>query len=137
MSSYTALHKAIFAFWQGFTVNGKEMPVYYTGRVPTDEKTDDKALLPYITFEAVDLPPFGQTVLTATAWLKGVDALTDAATFFDQVKEKLPHQGARCLCEGGMLALYPNEANFLSIMTDPNDREIIGARVSYEAYYYR
>lgn len=140
ITSYNALHKAIFGFWQGYTLNGKELPVYYTGRVPADEKTDEKARLPYITFEVMDLPAFGKTVLTATAWISGDNSsvLAGAAAFFDQVKARLPLCGVKCACEGGgFLLLYPNETNFLSTMTDPEDREIIGARVSYEAYYYR
>ena len=140
MSDFTGLHKALYAFWSGFTSDDAKMAAYYTGHVPKIPGSDQIAVeMPYITFEAVDCPPLGSTVLTATGWFKsssGYNGRIKAAEFFDEVKGKIPPQGTRVMCDGGFVLLYPNNAAFLTYMDDPDDENIVGARVSYEAYFY-
>ncbi len=140
MSGFTASYKALYTFWAGFSSDGSALPAYYAGHVPHIPGTDTPVSMPYITFEAVDCPPFGAASLTASAWFKtasGYNARLKAAGFFDEVKQRLPHQGTRLSCNGGFLLLYPNTTSFLTFMDDPADDSIVRARVGYEAYYYR
>ncbi len=137
---FTAAYTALYTFWAGFSSDGSALPAYYTNHVPRANGTGTPVSMPYITFEVVDCPPFGAASLTASAWFRAADgynARLEAADFFDQVKRKLPHQGVRLVCDGGLLLLYPNTSSFLTFMDDPEDDTIVRARVGYEAYYYR
>ena len=140
MSDFTGAHKALYAFWRGFTSDGAPLDVYYSGHVPVVPGTKNTIAPPYITFEVVDNPPFGRTILTATAWFKaasGYNARVRAADFLDQAKQKIQPQGTLLRCDGGFLLLYPNDAAFLTYADDPDDGDIVGARVRYEVHCYK
>ena len=129
----TGFHKALYTFWSGFSSNGKSIPAYLSGHVPP------KTPFPYITFEVVEGAPFGSTVLTAYGWFKaisGYNVNSHAAAFADAVKAAIPPQGKRIKVGSGMVMLFPNDAGFISYQTDQTDKDVVGARVSYEIHFY-
>lgn len=139
LDNFTAVFKALYDFWAGFSSGGSPLPAYCTGHVPHVPGTGTPVSMPYITFEAMHCPPFGAAALTASAWFRTAsdyNARLKAADFFDQVTKRLPHQGTRLTCDGGLLILYPNTSSFLAFMDDPEDDGIVRARVGYEAYYF-
>lgn len=129
----TDVHKALYDFWMGFTDDGQPIPAYLTGHVP------DKTPFPYITFEVVEGAAFGVTFLTAFGWFRaenGYNVNAHASAFLDQAKKAIPPQGTRINAGDGFVCLYPNDAGFLSYVDDQENRDIRGARVSYEIHYY-
>lgn len=129
----TDFHQALLAFWQGFSDGDKSIPAHLSGHVPPNTP------FPYITFEVVEGAPFGRTVLTAYGWFKAVSGYnvnSHAAAFADEVKAAIPPQGKRIKAGSGMVMLFPNDAGFISYQTDQTDKDVVGARISYEIHYY-
>ena len=129
----TEFHQALLAFWQGFSDGGKPIQADHSGHVPPNTP------FPYITFEVVDGAPFGSTVLTAYGWFKSVSGYnvnSHAAAFADAVKAAIPPQGKRIKVGSGMVMLFQNDAGFISYQTDQTDKDVVGARVSYEIHFY-
>lgn len=126
-----AVNEALFAFFSRFYFDGRNIPVYLTEFVPND------AIFPYITIEAVDGAPFGETVLTAFLWFKGDNVNADRAMVLDQIRAAFPYDGDLLqLSDGGMIAVFPNPADFISYYQDPEDDTVHGARISYEVRFY-
>lgn len=129
----TDFHKALYTFWSGFFSSGKSIPAYLSGHVPP------KTPFPYITFEVVEGDFLSDNILTAFGWFKaesGGNVNADAADFLDSVEAAIPQEGAVLPVGEGYAVLCPNGSNFLSYETDPEDRDIVGGRVSYEIHYY-
>lgn len=127
------MHQALYAFWQGFTDDGEKIPAYLSGHVP------DHTPFPYVTFEVVEGDFLGETVLTAFGWFEaksGYNVNAHAAAFLDQVKKAITRFGVVVKAGDGHLALYPNPSGFLSYVDDETNRDIVGARVSYEILYF-
>lgn len=137
----TDLHKVLTAFWGGFSFSGRAIPAYLSGRVPdrnpdTGEAWTDAALYPYITYEAVEGASFGANVLTAFVWLrKSPTADAARAQIMDIIRAAIPYEGVRIPCGDGYVELYPNDSGFLSYYDDPEDKDVLGARISYEIRY--
>lgn len=130
----TDFHKALYGFWSGFTSGGKAIPAFLTGHVPKDTP------FPYITFEVVEGTFLSNNILTAFGWFKaesGQNINATVSAFADQVKAAIPPQGKRLNAGCGLVLLYPNDGTFLSYESEPDNRDIIGARVSYEIHYYQ
>lgn len=131
----TNLHKALYGFWSGFSYAGQKIPAYLSGHVP------DGAAFPYFTFEVVDGDFYGNTVLTAYIWCRaasGANVNAQRAAILDDVAHAISRScGARLLYSGGMAMLYRNAANFQSYLDDPDDKDIVGGRISYEIYFFQ
>lgn len=131
--SMDAFHRALYAFWRGVEVNGTAYPVYMTGTVPED------AAFPYITFDVLKPAAFGQAALSATIWhrMEDGDSKNAArAAFLDAAAAAIPETGARLEWDGGFCMLFRSSGDFLSLMTDEEDKSVIGGRVGYEATFY-
>ena len=129
----TEFHKALYTFWSGFSSGGKPIPAYLSGHVPP------KTPFPYITFEVVEGDFFSGNILTAFGWFKaesGGNVNAEVANFLDSVEAAIPKEGAVLPVGEGYAVLCPNGSNFLSYETDPENRDIVGGRVSYEIHYY-
>lgn len=137
----TGLHRALNAFWSGFIHGGRAIPAYLSGRVPEyDPQTGgawtDDALFPYITYEAIEGTAFGQSTTTAFVWLrKSPTADAARAAIMDLIRAAIPYEGVRIPCEDGYIQLFPNESGFLSYYDDPEDKSILGARISCEIHF--
>ncbi len=118
----TGVHLALYAFWSSFGV-----PAYLSGHVP------DGASLPYITFEVGDGEPFSSTYLVAIAWTR--DNATRAA-LLDKIADAISADGSTIVLPDGMLAIYRNSGSFMSYYDDPEDKTILGGRVSYQVNFY-
>ncbi len=118
----TDVHQALYRFWSSFG-----LPAYLSGHVP------DGASLPYITFEIGDGEPFSRTFLTAIVWAK--DNATRAGAL-DRIAESIPPDGVSIPISSGMLTLYRNGGSFMSYYDDPEDKTILGGRVSYQVNFY-
>lgn len=119
----TDVHQALYRFWSSFGV-----PAYLSGHVP------DGASVPYITFEVGDGEPFSSTFLVAIVW--AADNATRAA-LLDKIAEAIGADGTTIALDGGgMLALYRNAGGFMSYYDDPEDKTILGGRVSYQVNFY-
>ena len=130
----TGLHAALQAFWGGFTY-GTAIKAYEQGNVPS------AATYPYITYEAVDGAMLGAGFLTAFVWVQktsGTDAQAVRAAILDLIAAAIPDEGITLtLANGhGSIALYRNDAGFMSYYDDPTDTSVLGGRVSVEAHYY-
>lgn len=128
-----ALHQALYTFWSGFHHGSTSIPAYLTGHVPDD------AAFPYITFEVVEGGFGGATLLTAIVWCKdgsGASVNAQRAAILDEIRAAIPESGRVLRFTGGACVLYPNDANFLSYYDDPEDKTVLGGRVSVEAHYY-
>lgn len=129
----TDFHKALYGFWSGFTSGGKAIPAFLTGHVPKDTP------FPYITFEVVEGTFLSNNILTAFGWFKaesGQNINATVSAFLDSVGEAIPTEGTILPIVDGYAVLSPNSSNFLSYVTDQDDRDIVGGRVSYEINYY-
>lgn len=123
----TSLHTALYDFWGSFG-----LPVWHIDTV------DDGASLPYFTFDAVKGDTLSATILTATAWFRdegqGVNA--QRAELMDRISSAIPPQGVKVQAGNGYLMIYRNSASFLSYVSDPEDKRILGARVRVEVHFY-
>ena len=129
----TGFHKALYTFWSGFSSGGKPIPAYLSGHVPS------KTTFPYITFEVVEGDFFSGNILTAFGWFKaesGGNVNAEVANFLDSVEAAIPPGGTVLPVGEGYAVLCPNGSNFHSYETDPENRDIVGGRVSYEIHYY-
>ena len=118
----TDVHQALYKFWSSFGI-----PAYLSGHVP------DNASLPYITFEVGDGEPFSSTFLVAIVWTK--DNATRAG-YLDKIAEAISADGSTIALDNGMLAIYRNSGGFMSYYDDPEDKTILGGRVSYQVNFY-
>lgn len=138
----TGQHQALNAFWGGFSYGGRAIPVYLSGRVPeydpqTGSAWTDEALFPYITYEAIQGAAFGQNTTSTFVWLrKSPTADAARAAIMDAIRAAIPYEGVRIPCEDGYIELFPNESGFLSYYDDPEDKTILGARISCEIRFY-
>ena len=131
----TAIHAALQAFWGGFSYGGAVIPAYESGNVP------DSATLPYITYEVAAGAMLGAGFLTAFVWVKnasGTDAQAKRAAILDLIAAAVPDEGITLTLTGGhgSIALYRNDAGFMSYYDDPADMSVLGGRISLEAHYY-
>ena len=131
----TAIHTALQTFWGGFSYSAAAIPAYETGNVP------DGAVLPYITYEVASGAMLGAGFLTAFVWVKnvsGADSQVKRAAILDLIAAAIPDEGITLTLTGGhgSIALYRNDAGFLSYYDDPTDMSVLGGRISVEAYYY-
>lgn len=129
----TELQKAIVSFWSQFSYDGKPIPVYYAGAVPTT------AVFPYITFDLTSGEPFAQGLNTAIVWFKrenGVSPLPKCAEVMDQIGRAIPYEGKIIRAGDGMVILYRNDDNFQSPYPDEEDSDVWGGRTSYYIRYY-
>lgn len=125
----TDLHRALYGFWSSFG-----MSAYLSGHVPKE------AAYPYVTFEVSEGAAFGKTYLTAFAWYKaasGANINAQRAAFLDAVKARIGPGGLKLDNVGAFCVIYPNETNFLGYYDDPEDANVVGARVSYQIDYYK
>jgi len=141
----TGLHTALQTFWSQFAY-GTAIPAYEQGNVP--ETVPDPVTgnpiptpYPYITYEVAQGAYFGATVLTAFVWVQktsGVDAQAVRAAILDLIAAAIPDEGITLTLTGGhgSIALYRNDAGFMSYYDDPTDTSVLGGRVSVEAHYY-
>jgi len=130
----TGLHTALQTFWSQFTY-GAAIPAYPSDNVP------DTAVYPYITYEVVEGAMLGAGFLTAFVWVQktsGVDAQAVRAAILDLIAAAIPDEGITLTLTGGhgSIALYRNDAGFMSYYDDPTDTSVLGGRVSVEAHYY-
>lgn len=129
----TGVHKALYRFWSGFSLDGASLSAYLSGHVP------DGAALPYITFDVADGDSFAASILTAIVWLKaesGVNVNAQRAQVLDQIARAIPAEGVLLQYSGGTIRLDRNPANFQSYYDDPEDASVIGGRTSYEVRFY-
>ncbi len=131
----TAIHAALQAFWAQFSYGGSAIPAYETGNVP------DGATLPYITYEVASGAMLGAGFLTAFVWIKnvsGADSQAKRAAILDLIAAAIPDEGITLTLTGGhgSIALYRNDAGFMSYYGDPTDTSVLGGRVSVEVHYY-
>ena len=131
----TAIHTALQAFWGGFSYSGAAIPAYEQGNVP------DGSALPYITYEVSSGAMLGTGFLTAFVWVlnvSGTDAQAKRAAILDLIAAAIPDEGIMLTLTGGhgSIALYRNNAGFMSYYDDPTDTSVLGGRVSLEAHYY-
>ena len=131
----TAIHTALQTLWSGFSYNGTSIPAYEMGNVP------DGAVLPYIAYEVASGAMLGAGFLTAFVWVEntsGVDAQAVRAAILDLIAADIPDEGITLTLTGGhgSIALYRNDAGFMSYYDDPTDTSVLGGRISLEAHYY-
>ena len=127
------LHRAITAFWSQFTFDGEPVPAYYAGMVP------EGARFPYITFEVSGGESFAQGLATAFVWHRRKDGrspLAMCAESLDAAENAIPRAGKRIEVGGGFVVLYRNGSDWMSYMQDPEDRDVMGARISCQINYY-
>lgn len=118
-----ALQEALAAFW------GQFAPAYLAGHVP------DGTAFPYVTFEVARPDAMGAMPLSACVWCRGgpgFDAQAQRAGLLDRVAEAIP---ARIRIGSGF-ALLERGAGFQELVSDPEDREVIGGRVGYVMRYF-
>lgn len=123
-----AFHQALYAFWSQFGV-----PAYLFGHVP------DGAEFPYITFDASVGDFSGSDVLTAFCWHKarsGANVNAERAALLDAIADAIPVGGTLIAFQGGAAKIYRNSAGFQSYYDDPEDKSVVGGRISYEVHYY-
>lgn len=131
--SMEAYHKALYAFWSGISVDGQTFPAWLIEAVPED------ATYPYVTFDVSRAAAFGVSYLTATLWQKkenGDSKNAARAAFFDAVSKAIPEEGVKLTWDGGFCILHRSSGDFLTLMRDENDKDVIGGRVAYEATIY-
>lgn len=131
----TDTQRALKAFWSRFTLGGAPIKAYLAGRAPKESG------YPIITYEAIEGAFFASNILTTFVWLKersGHDADAERAEILDQIASAIPEQGARIYLPNaaGMLKLERNPSGFLSVYDDPEDKSILGGRISYQITYY-
>ena len=139
----TGLHTALQTFWSQFTY-GTAIPAYEQGNVPEtvrDPVTGNSipTPYPYITYEVAQGAYFGATFLTAFVWVKKTGAWdVKRAAILDNIALAIPDEGVTLtLTDGtGAVALYRNDAGFVSYYDDPEDASVAGGRISVEIHYY-
>lgn len=131
----TDTQRALKIFWSQFSLRGEPIKAYLTGRAPKGEE------YPIIMYEAIEGAFFASNILTAFVWLKersGNDVDAERAEILDQIARAIPEQGARIYLPNaaGMLKLERNPSGFLSAYDDPEDKTVLGGRISYQITYY-
>ena len=123
----TELKTTLFDFWSQFGI-----PAYLQDSVPHD------AALPYITYEATRVPGMSSLPLTAIAWFPiSVDGNMRRTAFQDAVELMIPEGGIMLPVGGdGFIILNRNDSGFLMDYQDQDNKNIIGARVSYLVRFY-
>lgn len=123
----TELKTTLFDFWTQFG-----MPAYLQDSVPDD------AALPYITYEATRVPGMSSLPLTAIAWFPiSVDGNMRRTAFQDAVELLIPEGGIMLPVGGdGFIILNRNDSGSLMDYQDQDNKNIIGARVSYLVRFY-
>ena len=123
----TDLKATLFDFWSQFG-----MPVYLQDNVPND------ATLPYITYEATRVPGMNSLPLVAIAWFPpSVDGNMRRTAFQDAVELLIPESGIMLpVGDEGFIVLNRNDSGFVMDYQDHENKNIIGARVSYLVRFY-
>jgi hypothetical protein len=94
-----------------------------------DENTvDDKAEMPYITYEAVDGSLGGSMLVSASLWYKG-GSWAEISKKANQMKIGLNRQ---VKIDGGYIKVRTPFANYATRMNDPNDKDIRRIRIAVE-----
>lgn len=121
------LKAALYDFWAGF-----DMPAYL------QDSVHNGAELPYVTYEVVRPPAFGALPLVAIAWFPpSLDGQLRRTAFQDAVGMAIPEGGVMLPIDGGgCIVLDRNPSGFVSDYQDPEETNIIGARVSYLTRFY-
>ena len=119
--------KALYDYWHSFGV-----PAYLQDQVPED------AMLPYITYNAVQGDFFSEAATSAVYWTPA--GVAQCAEFLNAVKLDMPHSGKFLKTDTGAILLFPSNGDFLSIMdeqdSDGSNTGIKGARVGYTVQFY-
>lgn len=132
----TALHQALYSFWNQFLYGQSTIPAYLTGKVPKS------ASFPYFTFDVKSGSFASVSLLTAFLWVKdtpgtSVSANATRAAILDTVCQAIPEGGVRLSFEGGYVYLFRNDSDFITYYDDPEDPSVIGGRISYEVHFYQ
>lgn len=130
----TDIVKALWDFWGQFEINGALVPVYQTGTVPDD------AVFPYITFDPAQGDAMATLPLVATVWVRysgenTAPALAQRSALLEAVSRAIPYGGTRLPLPTGFLLLYRGSGDFLTAITDDEDKTVLGGRVGYEVLY--
>lgn len=122
----TELKRALYTFWSQFGV-----PAYLSDCVPDD------AQLPYITYSVSTAGFGGQTVQTAYAWCdRDPGGNVWRTSLMDDIRTAIPVGGLMIPVGSGYIIMYRNTSDFLKDWQDPNDADVLGARVSYIIQHY-
>lgn len=129
----TEEHRALYAFWSGFTDGETPIPAYVSGHVPPG------AAFPYIVFTVSDGRALSSTTLTATVWSKGASGVNvngQCAAILDQIDKAIPEADKPLPIPGGMMLLRRGSGDFHSWTIDPEDSAIVGGVTRYEVTFY-
>ena len=130
----TDITSALWRFWSQFEMNDVPIPAYQSGVVPDD------AAYPYITFDPAQADAMSTLPLSATLWVRYVNensaqAIAQRTAFMGAVRRALPPGGVILRLDVGYMVLRRGSGDFLSTLTDENDRNVLGGRVGYEIQY--
>lgn len=140
----TALNRALYEFWSGFSHDGKYIPAYLAGHVP------ENADFPFITFYVGQGSYASIGILTAFVWAQqSADADADypqqiIGDVLRNIAQAIPEGGKMLSFPGGAVWLNRNDADFLSAynpteddaLPNPTRLPIYGGRVSVMAQYF-
>lgn len=130
----TDITSALWRFWSQFEMDGEPIPVYQSGVVPDD------AEYPYITFDPAQADAMNTLPLSATLWVRyangnSASAIAQRTAFMGAVRRALPPGGVILRLDVGYMVLRRGSGDFLSALSDENDRNVLGGRVGYEVTY--
>lgn len=116
--------KALYEFYAGFG-----LPAYVDGLVPDD------AVLPYITFDAVDSGISQPSLHHVRVWYPGTDNSLPSAKA-DEIIYAIA-DGVRLVADSGIVVLYPGTPLVqLQNVEDETDRNICYAYINLSAISY-
>ncbi|MGN0778890.1 MAG: hypothetical protein ACI4MJ_07075 [Aristaeellaceae bacterium] len=116
--SMSAYHRAMMDF-----LGQLSLPVHLTGLTP------DASHFPYLTCTMGSTAFAGPSLLTATAWFLGPDAMADRAALCDRAQELMPESGVSLHFDGGAAVIYRPSGDFITLLTDGEDPRVLGARM--------
>lgn len=138
-----AIHKALYAFWSRFRLNGVPIAAYLTGLVPTmDDGNGGQEVsvpFPYFTFSVSLGAGMTSGILTGTIWCRaesGVNVNDQRAKILGLVADAVPESGLRIDTDRGFFVLYRNTTDFQTYYDDPEDPSVVGGRTSFLVRYY-
>lgn len=115
---------ALFEFYSGFG-----LPAYADGLVPDD------AVLPYITFDAVDSGLAQPSLHHVRVWYEGTDNEPPSAKA-DEIIAAIG-DGTRIVCNSGVVVLYPGSPLVqLQTVETETDRDVTYAYINLSAISY-
>lgn len=126
--------KAWIAFLRQVLVGSAPIEVYHSGQVPDD------ATFPYLEAPVVQGEIATGSYVTLFLWCQIGSSRNTAeiqrATLLDEIRTLIPAKGAKLRYAGGMAVVYRNTADFLTYYNDPDDKTVIGARISLLINHY-